>query len=220
MQNGSYDPTLGGKIQALLLDKKLENPVTGYTISGSAAYTRIFDGFTMIAHALNLDLEDSSLKDTPKRVAKMFCEEIFTGLNYDTFPRCMAFPNTMGADEMVAVTDIAVRSMCEHHFMPFVGTATVAYIPGPKILGTSKFNRVVDFFSRRPQVQERLVEQVVATLIHILETEDVAVVIKADHMCTRFRGVQDFHSSMVTSKLSGRFRTVDALRNEFLTLTR
>lgn len=228
MQNGSYDPGLGDQIHNMLVANGLESPMVTKTSVVQETKTRrhreamssIRDHVQAIMHNLNMDLEDDSLRDTPMRVAKMFCDEIFTGMSYDNFPRCTTFQNKMKADQLVAITEIAVRSMCEHHFMPFIGTATVAYIPGGVVLGTSKFNRIVDFFARRPQVQERLIEQISATLQWILDTEDVAIIVKSDHMCTRFRGVQDFHSSMVTSKLCGRFRKVPELRAEFIALTK
>lgn len=216
------DKELGLLIQSHLANAGLETPmldmprpIKGHTTSESVKHSVV-----TIMSSLGLDLTDDSLKDTPKRVAKMYCEEIFTGLDYNNFPSCSTFENKMQADEMVLVKDIEVKSMCEHHFMPFIGTAVCAYIPRQKILGLSKFNRVVDFFARRPQVQERLTEQVSTALRVILETEDVAVTICAKHLCTSFRGVKDFMSSTTTSKLSGRFREVPELRQEFLTLAR
>jgi GTP cyclohydrolase I len=175
--------------------------------------------FREILLLLGLDLDDDSLRGTPSRIARMYCDEIFWGLNYKNFPRMTVIENKMKYDEMVAVTCV-VRSMCEHHFVPFIGTAYVGYIPKTKVLGLSKFNRVVDFFSRRPQVQERLTAQVAATLELILETDDIAVVIKAKHMCVALRGVKDESSETVTSKMGGRFFKNPALRSEFLALSR
>jgi GTP cyclohydrolase I len=169
-------------------------------------------------HGLGLDLDDDSLRETPKRVAKMFSEEVFYGLDYSNFPACTVIDNKMGYDEAIAGTKIDVLSMCEHHFVPFIGHAYVAYIPGTKVLGLSKFNRVVDFFARRPQVQERLTEQCHAAFTTILETDDVAVVIRCQHLCVRLRGVKQDGGSTVTSKLGGRFKSVDALRSEFFAL--
>lgn len=169
---------------------------------------------------LGLDLSDDSLRDTPKRVAKMFCHEIFTGLDYANFPKCTTVENKMKYQEMVCVDQIEVMSMCEHHFLPFIGHATIAYIPDQKVLGLSKFNRIVDFFARRPQIQERLTEQVSAALQLILETPDVAVVIRSSHLCVKLRGVKDTSSDTITSRLAGKFRAVDSLRAEFLALSR
>lgn len=199
-----YDANLGMEIHELLKGLGLETPM------GDSGFDprpdRIEEWFTAIMQfGLWLNLNNDSLKGTPKRVAKMFCHEIFYGLDYKKFPACTMNENTMNYNEIIKVEDISVMSMCEHHFLPFVGRATIGYIPSTKILGLSKFNRIVDFFSRRPQVQERLTEQVSAALKYILQTDDVAVVIKAEHMCVRLRGVQDTGSSTATSKMSGRF---------------
>lgn len=172
--------------------------------------------FTEIMEFLDLDLSNDSLKKTPSRVAKMYIEEIFWGLNYDNFPEVSVFQNSMKVDEMILETS-SVMSTCEHHFVPFVGKAYTAYIPNTRLLGLSKFNRVVDFFSRRPQVQERLTEQIAATLQLALGTENVAVVIKAEHMCVKLRGVKDQNSITVTSKMSGHFRKPE-VRAEFFAL--
>jgi GTP cyclohydrolase I len=171
-----------------------------------------------IMDALRLDMCDDSLKDTPKRVSKMYMDELFYGLDYNKFPNATAFQNP-GYDEMLA-TVCTVQSFCEHHFLPFIGTAHVAYIPGDKFLGLSKFSRIVDFFARRPQVQERLTAQISAALQYILNTKDVAVVIKAEHYCAKIRGIKEPCGETVTSQLRGKFRDVDILRHEFMSLTR
>jgi len=180
----------------------------------------IEDKFAEILMSLGLNLDDDSLKDTPTRVAKMYVNEIFKGLDYRHFPKCTTIENRMGVDEMVLVKDISVWSVCEHHLVPFVGTACVAYIPGTKILGLSKFNRVVDFFSRRPQVQERLTEQCFHALSLILETKDIAITMNCVHNCVRLRGVRDVNSSTTTSKMGGKFMEKPAARAEFLHLSR
>ena len=164
---------------------------------------------------LGLDLMNDSLKGTPARVAKMFIDEIFKGLDYGNFPDCTTVVNEFKYDQMIVVDEINVSSTCEHHLIVIDGNATVAYIPNKKVLGLSKINRIVDFFSRRPQIQERLTEQICATLKLICETEDVAVVIKAVHHCVKSRGIKDTNSYTVTSKLSGRFLAVPELRQEF-----
>ena len=168
---------------------------------------------------LGLDLSNDSLAETPKRVAKMYCEEIFTGLDYQNFPKCTTIENGMNYDEVIACK-ASVMSVCEHHLVPFVGICHAAYIPAEKVVGLSKINRIVDFFSRRPQVQERLTLQISETLKYILETDDVAVVIKAEHMCVKLRGVKDAASETITSKMSGKFLSNPSLRAEFLSLTR
>lgn len=209
--------TLGQEVHKYLKGMNLETPILHNR--GSVNFTTN-EAFTAIMNAMGLDLTDDSLVKTPARIAKMYSEELFWGLNYDNFPDATVVANKMGYDEMVAVEGITVQSVCEHHFLPFIGTATIAYIPDDKVLGLSKFNRVVEFFCRRPQIQERLTEQIAAALRCILATDDVAVVIRADHYCVKLRGVGDVGSSTVTSKLLGRFRDVPELREEFLSLTR
>lgn len=211
------DPVLGSEIHHLMLASGLERVLTKTPMDNHLVKENIEQCFSAIMERLGLDITDPSLVGTPARVAKMYLEEVFEGLNYDNFPKCAVQPNDMIYDEMIAENDIDVKSMCEHHFLPFVGKASVAYIPKTKIIGLSKLNRVVNFFSRRPQVQERLTEQIAVALKHIITTQDVAVVIRADHMCVKIRGVQN-NSNMVTSKLCGRFRTVPELRAEFLSL--
>jgi GTP cyclohydrolase I len=154
------------------------------------------------------------------RVAKMYLEELFWGLNPNNFPKCTVVENKMGYDEMVIEKGVSVMSTCEHHFQTIVGTAAVAYIPNQKVLGLSKIPRIVEYFSRRPQIQERLTEQIYFALSYILDTEDVAVVIDAEHFCVKARGVQDHGSTTITSKLGGGFRNDPALRSEFMNLIR
>lgn len=216
------DPGLGKRVAQMLLDRGIETPMVNaskYNEANDSAFDHIKSSQCSIMNSLGLDLQDDSLRDTPKRVAKMYCQEIFTGLDYDNFPACTVVENKMKYDEMVAGS-ASVMSLCEHHFVPFMGVANIAYIPKNKVLGLSKFNRIVDFFSRRPQIQERLTEQLSATLKYILETDDVAVVIKAEHLCVKLRGVKDQQSVTITSKLSGRFKAVPELRSEFISLTR
>jgi len=172
-----------------------------------------------ILKILGMDLQDDSLRETPHRVAKMYCDEVFYGLNYNNFPKCSTFENKMQIDEMISGS-CSIKSFCEHHLVPFIGVAHIAYIPNTKILGLSKFNRVADFFARRPQVQERLTSQILETLKLVVDTNDVAVVIRATHYCVHLRGVQDLNSVTVTSKMSGKFMDVPELRAEFLALTR
>lgn len=167
---------------------------------------------------LGLDLEDDSLKGTPRRVAKMYKDELFYGLNYQNFPKCSTFENKAQYDELLW-TKCTVQSFCEHHFLPFIGTCWVGYLPGEKVLGLSKFNRVVEFFSRRPQVQERLTMQIWTAFKEILQTENVAVIIKAEHFCVKLRGIQDQCGETGSSKMGGKFFTEPNLRAEFLRLT-
>lgn len=212
--NTSFE--LGQQIQALLMAKGIETPmVAGWNYEGIS--TTIQDAQYHIMEAMGLNMADDSLRDTPERVAKMYTQEVFTGLDYRNFPKCTTVENKMGYDEVIAVR-AQVNSICEHHFVPFVGTAHIAYIPKNRVLGLSKFNRVTDFFSRRPQIQERLTEQISAALAYILDTDDVAVIIRAEHFCVRLRGCKDVMGMTTTSKLGGRFRANDALRSEFFGL--
>lgn len=198
----------------------IETPMDGDYIRHAAGREHaIEESVHDIMEILGLDLEDDSLQNTPKRVAKMFTQEMFYGLDYANFPRISLFANKMKVDEMV-VGKCSLISCCEHHFVPFIGTAHFAYLPKTKIVGLSKFNRVVDFFARRPQVQERLTAQIVATLQLVLETQDVACVIRAQHMCVHIRGVKDIGSETITSKMGGKFLSKPAARQEFLALTR
>ena len=156
--------------------------------------------------------------DTPKRVAKMFVNEICWGLDHDAFPKCTTVDNKMKYDEMVVERNINVQSNCEHHFVVIDGLATVGYIPNQKVLGLSKINRVVEYFAKRPQIQERLTEQVYHALQYILDTDSIGVVIDAQHYCVKSRGVEDVGSSTVTSKLGGVFKTDPAVRAEFMNI--
>jgi GTP cyclohydrolase I len=167
---------------------------------------------------LGLDLSDDSLIETPKRVAKMYVNEIFWGLDYDAFPKCTTVDNKMKYDEMVIERNVNVQSNCEHHFVVIDGVATVAYIPKQKVLGLSKINRIVEYFAKRPQIQERLTEQVYHALQFILETDDIAVVIDAQHYCVKSRGVEDVGSSTVTSKIGGVFKSDPSVRLEFMNI--
>jgi GTP cyclohydrolase I len=165
---------------------------------------------------LGLDLRDDSLADTPRRVAQMYVDEIFYGLDWRNFPKCTTVENKMGYSSMVVERNINVQSNCEHHFVIIDGRAHVAYIPKRKVLGLSKINRVVEYFAKRPQIQERLTEQIFYALSYILETEDIAVLIQAKHYCVKSRGVADVNSDTVTSKLGGVFLHNTATRSEFM----
>jgi GTP cyclohydrolase I len=177
----------------------------------------ISEHFVGIMQTLGLDLTNDSLKDTPKRIAKMYVNEVFSGLNPKHFPKMTVIENEMQYDQMVSIQDIQVLSVCEHHFQTIDGFATVAYIPNTKVIGLSKINRIVRFFCRRPQVQERLTKQIADCLQYVLETEHVAVNVNAKHYCVIARGVQDGQSSTTTSDLRGHFKTKPETREEFLT---
>ncbi len=169
-----------------------------------------------IMETLGLDLGNDSLRETPQRIAKMYVNEVFSGLDPDYFPKMTVIENEMKYDQMVLVQKIQVLSVCEHHFQTIDGFATVAYIPNKKVIGLSKINRVVQFFARRPQVQERLTKQIADCLQFVLDTENVAVHINAKHYCVIARGVQDAGSSTSTSDLRGHFKSRAETRTEFL----
>ena len=179
-------------------------------------YQRIRRSFSDIARTLGLDLSDDSLRETPDRIARMYVDEIFAGLDYLNFPKITVIDNKMGVEEMVKVSDIAVTSTCEHHFVTIDGTARVAYIPRDKIIGLSKINRIVRFFAQRPQVQERLTQQLLVALQTLLETKDVAVSVDATHYCVKARGVMDSNSRTQTTALGGIFKKRHKTRAEFL----
>ncbi len=171
--------------------------------------------FSAIMETLGLDLSDDSLSQTPGRVAKMYVNEIFSGLNPANLPTSTLFENKFKYSQMLVEKDISVYSMCEHHFVPIIGKAHVAYIANDKVIGLSKIHRIVKYYAKRPQVQERLTRQIAEALKKTLDTEDVAVVIDARHMCVESRGVEDVTSSTVTASISGQFQK-EATRMEFL----
>lgn len=176
----------------------------------------IEEHFEQIMNTLGLDLSDDSLKGTPHRVAKMFVQEIFHGLNPEAKPRMSVFDNKFRYGQMLVEKNIKVQSTCEHHFLPIFGKAHIAYISSGTVIGLSKLNRIVDYFARRPQVQERLTVQIVDELKKVLKTEDVALVIEARHMCVISRGIQDEGSTTVTAEYSGAFKN-EKTKEEFLT---
>ena len=175
----------------------------------------IQDDVKHIMETLGLDLNDDSLKGTPKRVAKMFVKEIFSGLNPQNKPKASTFDNKYNYGEMLVEKNITLYSTCEHHLLPIVGKAHVAYISNGTVVGLSKMNRIVDYFAKRPQVQERLTIQIVRELQKVLKTKDVACVIDAKHLCVNSRGIRDIESSTVTSEFGGQFKQKD-IRKEFL----
>ena len=178
-------------VRDALIEHGLETPMLDNGLSESQKYDRIRQLMTQVIETLGLDLRDDSLAETPHRIAKMYVHEIFSGLDYSSFPRLSLIDNKMGADEMVKIREIDLTSTCEHHFVTIDGTAKVAYIPNDRIIGLSKINRIVRFFGQRPQVQERLTRQILVALQTLLGTDDVAVSIDATHYCVKSRGVMD-----------------------------
>ena len=204
------------QVRQAMLEHGLETPLITDKLDRDTKYQRIKQSFADIARTLGLDLDDDSLSETPHRIAKMYVDEIFSGLDYSHFPRLSVIDNKMGADEMIKISDIDLTSTCEHHFVTIDGVARVAYIPARKIIGLSKINRIVRFFGQRPQVQERLTRQILVALQTLLDTDDVAVSIDAVHYCVKSRGVMDTNSRTSTTALGGCFRENIHTRAEFL----
>jgi len=186
-----------------------------FDLSDDEKVAMIEEKFRDIMDIMGMDLNDDSLQGTPHRVAKMFIKEIFYGLNPENKPKISVFENKFNYGEMLVEKNINMNSTCEHHFLPIVGRAHVAYISNGEVIGLSKINRIVDYFARRPQVQERLTVQIANELKSILKTKDVAVVIDAKHMCVSSRGIQDETSSTLTAEYSGKFKD-KTVRDEFL----
>ncbi|QYJ82120.1 GTP cyclohydrolase I FolE [Shewanella aegiceratis] len=204
------------QVQTALLERGLETPMVPCGLSSEERKEKIEHHMREILTLMSLDLRDDSLVETPKRIAKMYVDEIFSGLDYENFPKITVIENKMGFDEMVKVNDISLTSTCEHHLVTIDGVATVAYLPRKNIIGLSKINRIVRFFAQRPQVQERLTQQVLVALQTLLETKDVAVKMDAVHYCVKSRGVMDSTSTTTTTALGGIFKSNPATRAEFL----
>jgi GTP cyclohydrolase I len=185
----------------------LETPMIAeaFELSDTEKKEKITGLFAQIMDVMGLDLTDDSLKDTPKRVAKMYIDEIFSGLNPDNKPAISLFENKYQYNQMLVEKDITFYSNCEHHFVPFAGKAHIAYVSSGKVIGLSKLNRIVQYYAKRPQVQERLTNQIAMDLKEILNTEDIAVIIDARHLCVSSRGIKDDSSATVTSYYSGVF---------------
>lgn len=203
-------------VQEALIAQGLETPLAPNGLDRDQKVERIEGLMAEVAGTLGLDLTDDSLIETPLRIAKMYVDEIFAGLNYQNFPKITQIDNKMGVAEMVRVRDIEVLSTCEHHFITIDGLARVAYLPQQKVIGLSKINRIVRFFAQRPQIQERLTQQILVALQTLLGTEDVAVQIDATHYCVKARGVRDGQSRTETRALGGIFLNDATRRAEFL----
>lgn len=186
-----------------------------FELSDSEKIKNIEYHFAQIMHTLGLNLYDDSLCGTPARVAKMFVNDIFSGLNPHNKPEISLFENKYGYKGMLIEKDITLYSNCEHHFVPIIGKVHVAYIPDKQVIGLSKINRLVQYFSKRPQVQERLTVQISEELKEVLQHDDVAVVIEADHLCVASRGIKDTNSITHTATYSGQFEN-ETIRREFL----
>jgi GTP cyclohydrolase IA len=204
------------KVKEALADKNLETPLCRLVIDNNERKAKIESHFREIMKLMELDLSDDSLAQTPLRVSKMYVDEIFSGLYYENFPKITLIENKMQVDEMITVRNITLTSVCEHHFVTIDGKATVSYIPKDKVIGLSKINRIVTFFSQRPQVQERLTQQILVALQTLLGTVNVAVSIDATHYCVKARGIKDSNSITTTTALGGGFKTNPSTRQEFL----
>ncbi|ANO34433.1 GTP cyclohydrolase I FolE [Vibrio breoganii] len=203
-------------VKEALANRGLETPMVASDLTAEDKKQQIEHHMREILGLLQLDLTDDSLQDTPKRIAKMYVDEVFSGLDYARFPKITVIENKMDVSEMVRVKDITLTSTCEHHLVTIDGRAAVAYIPRTKIIGLSKINRIVRFFAQRPQVQERMTQQILIALQTLLESEDVAVTIDATHYCVKSRGVMDATSETTTTALGGIFKSNAATRHEFL----
>ncbi|NAS11092.1 GTP cyclohydrolase I FolE [Poritiphilus flavus] len=215
-----FDSTLEERFEAMGNDhvsSSEETPIRedAFVLSDEEKIERIRENIREIMLTLGLDLEDDSLKGTPNRVAKMYVEEIFGGLSPKRKPKSSTFKNKYKYGEMLVEKNIIVYSTCEHHLLPIVGKAHIAYISNGTVVGLSKMNRIVDYFAKRPQVQERMNIQIVRELQRVLGTQDVACVIDAKHLCVNSRGIRDIESSTVTAEYGGKFKE-EAVRREFL----
>jgi len=203
-------------VKQALIERGLETPMIETGLTRDEKYLRIKQAMRDVVTTLGLDLSDDSLTETPHRIAKMYVDEIFAGLDYSQFPKIAVIDNKMGVDEMVKISDISLTSTCEHHFVTIDGAADVAYIPHQKIIGLSKINRIVRFFAQRPQVQERMTQQILVALQTLLETNNVAGRVNATHYCVKSRGVMDTSSRTETTALGGVFKASATTRTEFL----
>ena len=210
------DVSQAEQVREALIAQGLETPLTPSDMTAEQKYERIKGLMTEVVSTLGLDLSDDSLQETPHRIAKMYVNEIFAGLDYANFPKIAQIENKMAIDEMVRITDISVVSTCEHHFVTIDGLAKIAYIPNNTIIGLSKINRIVRFFAQRPQVQERLTKQILVALQTLLATDNVAVSIDATHYCLMSIGVMDTQSKTKTTALGGNFKSNASTRAEFL----
>ena len=216
LSNATTSSDAATRVRQVLIERGLETLMIENNLTAEQKYQKIKVSIADIVSTLGLDLSDDSLMETPHRIAKMYVNEIFSGLDYSRFPKITVIDNKMGVDEMVKVSGISFTSTCEHHFVTIDGIARVAYIPNDKIIGLSKINRIVRFFGQRPQVQERLTQQILVALQTLMETPDVAVSIDATHYCVKSRGVMDANSSTQTTALGGSFKSNDKTRSEFL----
>lgn len=203
-------------VRNALLLKGLENPIIELNIDDYSRINKITEHMISIINLLKLNLKHDSLSNTPKRIAKMYVKEIFLGLDYLNFPRITIIKNNMQIDDMITIRNINITSICEHHFIVFNGKATVSYIPKNNLLGLSKIDKIVQFFSKRPQLQERLTQQILLALQTLLYTKNVAIFINAIHYCVKARSIHNSTSTVNTTALGGLFKSNVSIRKEFL----
>lgn len=203
-----------------ILENTRKTPWNDNGLSSDQKIEKITHHFKAIMETIGLDLTNDSLEKSPYRVAKMYVNEIFSGLDKKNFPTLSVIENEMQYDQMIVVKDVSVISFCEHHFVTIEGKANIAYIPNKRVIGLSKINRIVKFFARRPQVQERLTKQIADCLSYVLDTPHVAVLIDAKHYCVISRGVEDTNSTTLTCDLRGDFKTDEKTRTEFMMHTK
>ena len=211
-----HDLEMGAQHATTSLDTPLREDA--FELSNDQKMARIAKHFREIMNTLGLDLTDDSLNGTPNRVAKMYVEEFFSGLDPDNKPSISLFENKFGYKQMLVEKNISLHSHCEHHFVPITGKVHIAYFPNGKVIGLSKLHRIAKYYAQRPQVQERLTNQIATTLMETLKPEGVGVVVEAKHLCMMMRGVEKQNSSMVTSAMIGSFQDSKATRDEFLQL--
>ncbi|MET3029421.1 GTP cyclohydrolase I FolE [Flavobacterium sp. UW10123] len=199
----------------------LDNPIRedAFELSDSEKIGLIEGHFKEIMHILGLDLADESIQNTPSRVAKMYVQEAFSGINPKNRPKITLFENRYSYQEMLVEKNITLYSYCEHHFVPIIGKVHIAYISGGTVIGLSKINRLVQFYAKRPQVQERLTNQIAQGLKEALNSADIAVIIDAAHLCVASRGIKDTGTTTITAHFSGKFEN-EAVKNQFIALTR
>lgn len=199
----------------------LDNPIRedAFELSDSEKIGLIEGHFKEIMHILGLDLADESIQNTPSRIAKMYVQEAFSGINPKNRPKITLFENRYSYQEMLVEKNITLYSYCEHHFVPIIGKVHIAYISGGTVIGLSKINRLVQFYAKRPQVQERLTNQIAQGLKEALNSADIAVIIDAAHLCVASRGIKDTGTTTITAHFSGKFEN-EAVKNQFIALTR
>lgn len=217
----SIEKTLNKIDKSPLIKNHLHNPIRkdAFELNDNEKINLIKNHFKEIMHILGLDLTDESIKNTPLRVAKMYVEEIFSGINPENKPKITLFENNFLYNEMLIEKDITLYSYCEHHFVPIIGKVHIAYISNGNVIGLSKINRLIQFYAKRPQIQERLTNQIATGLKDAVKSNDIAVIIDAAHLCVASRGIKDTNTTTITTHFSGKFKE-ESIKNQFIALTK